>query len=460
MRASLLAAAVAVSGSIAFGARPSSAPGQTAGQPPPQQPSDISTTITGEPGAPPRLAVPPFIALSDDAETVSVAATIGEVLRNDLAFEREFDLIPRDVQATVPPARSFTDVALDRWREVNADGVLVGTVRKTPAGMHVEVRLLNVRTGRQAFGAQYDGSAGRARLFAHTISDEVHEQQRGLRGVARTKLTFNSDRDGERLRGSFESRQVKEIYIADYDGENQRRLTTSRSLNINSSWSPDARAIAYTSYQRGAPNIFISNIYQGTRETLTSGPGESWLPAWSPDGTRLAFSSTRDGSGNAEIYVVNRDGSNVRRLTRHPASDTTPTWSPTGTEIAFTSDRSGSPQIYVVAADGLGGVRRLTSEGYADKPTWSAAPFNEIAYTARTGPGFDVKIMDVATRQVRQLTFGEGSNESPVFSPNGRHLAFMSTRFGKAQILTMARDGRDIRQVTRAGNNYQPDWSN
>ena len=92
-------------------------------------------------------------------------------------------------------------------------------------------------------------------------------------------------------------------------------------------------------------------------------------------------------------------------------------------------------------------------------PTWSPAPYNEIAYAARTGPGNDIKIRDLATGQVRQLTFGEGTNESPAFAPNGRHLAFMSTRSGKSQIFTIARDGRDLKQVTRTGNNYQPDWS-
>jgi TolB protein len=68
-------------------------------------------------------------------------------------------------------------------------------------------------------------------------------------------------------------------------------------------------------------------------------------------------------------------------------------------------------------------------------------------------------MIDVATRQVRQLTFGEGTNESPAFAPNGRHLAFSSTRSGKTQIFTIARDGKDLRQITRTGNNYQPDWS-
>jgi TolB protein len=351
----------------------------------------------------------------------------------------------------------MADVPFDRWRELNADGVIVGTVRKTTSGVRVEVRLFNVRTRQSAFGKEYTGSVANTRLYAHTISDEIHQQQRALRGVARTKLTFNSDRDGERLVGTVENRGVKEIYIADYDGENQRRVTTQRSLNITSTWSPDARSIAYTSYRRGPPQIFVSNIYQGTMEEPTkSNTSNNWLPAWSPDGTRLAFASTRDG--NSEIYIMNRDGSNLQRLTNNPAIDASPTWSPTGTQIAFTSDRTGTPQIWVMGTDGLQ-QRQISHEGYADRPTWSAAPFNEVAYTARTGPGNDIKILELSTGQVRQLTFGEGSNESPTFAPNGRHLAFMSTRAGKAQIFTIARDGKDLRQVTKTGNNAQPDWS-
>ena len=112
----------------------------------------------------------------------------------------------------------------------------------------------------------------------------------------------------------------------------------------------------------------------------------------------------------------------------------------------------------VVGVDGAG-LRRISQESYADRPTWSPAPYNEIAYAARTGPGNDVKVLDLATGQVTQLTFGEGTNESPSFSPNGRHIAFMSTRAGRHHIFTMARDGRNVRQVTRLGNNYQPDWS-
>ena len=111
------------------------------------------------------------------------------------------------------------------------------------------------------------------------------------------------------------------------------------------------------------------------------------------------------------------------------------------------------------AADGSD-VRLISpDESEADRPTWSPAPYNEIAFTARTGTWYDIKVYDVATGRIRTLTDGKGSNESPAFSPTGRHLAFTSTRTGAGQIFTIGRDGRGLKQITREGNNQTAAWS-
>jgi TolB protein len=428
-------------------------------QPPPatppaaQQPSEVALVITGDPGTPPRFAVPDFVALSP--EGAEAAKTIAQVLWDDLNFEKEFYMLPRDTYSSVPAVKRAEDVPFAAWRELGADAVVFGTVQQQGGKSTVQIRLMNVRSRQTVFAKEYF-NASNPRAYAHTIADEIHQQQRGLRGVARTKLAFVSDRNRDSLSNTIEKREVKEIYVADYDGENQRRITVSRQLNLTPSWSADGRAIAYTTF-RPLPDIVISFIYQGLLQNPTKGVGTNYVPVFSPDGTRIAFMSGRDG--NPEIYAINVDGSNLRRLTNHPAGDGTPTWSPNSAQIAFVSDRTGTPQIYLMGADGSN-VRRITmNESWADQPTWSTS-VNEIAYAGRTGSGYDIKIYDVASGQARQITFGEGSNERPAFAPNGRHLAFASTRSGGTQIFTVGRDGKDLRQITRTGNNQMPAWSN
>src|SRR5262249_43924621 len=128
---SILAATIALGVFVIGGAA------QAPQTPPPQQPSDVSTTISGDSGAPPRFALPAFIPLSNDADTVAAARLVTNVLWDDLNFEREFAFIPRDVYTTIPVAKSLDDVPLERWHELNADGVIAGTVQKSGTGFLV-----------------------------------------------------------------------------------------------------------------------------------------------------------------------------------------------------------------------------------------------------------------------------------------------------------------------------------
>jgi len=425
---------------------------------PPQQPTELTVTIRNSSGLPPRYAVPDFIAPGGDAQAQAAAKLMGEVLWDDLNFEREFYLISRDTYKTIPAAASLDQVPIQRWKELGADGLVVGSVRREGGNLVVQVRLLEVNTGRAAFSREYKGLPRNPRFFAHSIADDIHKQQVNLRGVARTKLAFTSTRDAERMSGA-NARETQNVYIGDYDGANQTRISVAKTLELAPTWSPDVQSIAYTSYVSGYPDIIVADIYKArnTRPAKGNDRVHNFLGVWSPDGQKLAFMSPRDG--NSELYVVNRDGSGLRRLTNHPASDVTPTWAPSGTQIAFTSDRTGKPQIWIMDADGSG-QQQITRESWCDRPTWSPAPFNEIAYASQAGGGYDIKIFDFATRSVKSITHGEGSNESPAFSPNGRHIAFTSSRAGKYQIFTIDRDGQNQRQLTKSGENRYPNWSN
>lgn len=460
MKRLILFVALVVAGSSALvGQQPPAAP------PPPQQQSDIRFVINGPPGLPPKLGIAGFVALSTDAETVAAAKTIAEVLFDDINYEREYYMLGKDAIATMPKPTSLDDVPLDRWKELNANAVIVGTVRKGGSGVIVQVKLIDVATGKTAFGKEYSGSVANPRRYAHTFSDEMHDHQLQLRGVARTRLAFSSDRPNELMKGPVKDRDIQEIYIVDYDGANPVRVTNTTTLNVAPAWSPDNQIIAYTSWRPSAAgsfgvfqDIILSYIQVGQRTTPANGnpDRQNYLPAWAPDGSRLAFTSNRDG--NPEIYVMNKDGSGLRRMTNSPSIDVSPTWSPTGNQLAWVSDRTGQPKIYLMNSDGTG-QRLLVGDPKSDRPTWSRGKFNEIAYASQTGPGYDIKIYSFEKGEAIKVTDGIGSNESPSFSPNGRHIAFTSTRSGKAQVFTVDRDGNNLRQITREGNNKFASWS-
>ena len=397
-----------------------------------------------------RFAVPDCVPRLGDEASREACRTITQVLRTDLKFEGLFQFVPEANMAIIPAmnpdAPSFED-----WKSIGAGILVVTRARVVSGDLEVDAKVYSVESGQVMMAKKYSGKADNPRVFAHQASDDIMTLT-NYRGVARTKIAFVSDRDATREKRS------KELYVVDYDGFNPRRVTVNRSLNILPAWSPDGRAIAYTSYRQGVPDVFLASIYEGRSANLTGGKGQAFAPSFSPDGKRVAFASSR--SGNMEIWVANADGSAARQLTHSSGSDTAPCWSPTGQEIAFTSSRSGTPQIYVMDTEGLN-VRRLTTVGnYNDAPTWSPSrQWAEIAYTSRLEGSFEIAVVDIATGQVRQVTAGRGSCESPSWAPNGRHLAFSCNRGGTWQIAMADRLGASFQTLAVGpGNNVQPDW--
>jgi len=451
---------------ILVAARPSFEAGVSAAPYLQQTASEVTVNMpTG--GKPPRVAIPAAIGLGADTELSAAAGVVLATLWADLNFEEEFDLVSRDAVAKLPVGDSLDTLPYDRLAELGADFVTFTRITRVETGFKVELQLIGVR-GAAAKKIGFEGNYAACaiqtpRACAHLIADDMHKRVRHLDGLAQTRLAFTSDRDQERMTGRFVAgSQGKEIYIADYDGENQRRITANQSLNLAPSWGPDGRTLAYVSYVAQSPDIFVRDVFEArlpTRPAAGTTQMENTLPAFSPDGSKIAFSSTR--AGNWDIWVVNRDGSGLRNLTNNSVGsviNNAPTWSPTGAQIAFTSNRTGSNQIYMMTAEGTG-LEKLTSDPGVDRPTWSPAPYNDIAYTSGVQSGHDINLFDVSTRQVRVLTSGLGDNGSPTFAPNGRHIAFVTSRWGKDQVAIIDRKGNIQLKVTAQGANTFPNWS-
>ena len=169
------------------------------------------------------------------------------------------------------------------------------------------------------------------------------------------------------------------------DGSNQINITNNLTNDEDPSWSPDGKRIVFAAQREGhvenkfgiTDEIYVMDADGGNQRRLTDNRNNDWDPVWSPDGKRIAFMADRKGDHiKFDIYVMDADGGNQQKLTNHRAWDSSPSWSPDSKRIAFTSEREGNYEIYVMAADG-GNLQNLTNNPHGDHhPAWLNTPFS------------------------------------------------------------------------------------
>ncbi len=282
------------------------------------------------------------------------------------------------------------------------------------------------------------------RRQAHAFVDDFVKAIGG-KPICQTKIAFK----GETGQG------VGEIFISDFDGHNPQPVTGDHALVSAPCWVPGRLALYYTSYKLGRPDIFYQDLSTRSRRTFAPYPGSNLSPAASPDGSKVAMILSKDGW--VDLYVCNADGSGLRRLTKSPQDESSPCWSPDGQWICFASKDKERRSLAKIPVAG-GQPQRLPTNGVGSptEPDWS--PDGKwIAFTRQAG-GFEICVIPSSGGDATVLVEGE----DPSWAPNSRTLVF-GRRHGSAYTLSLldvpTKQVKDVSRISGSNSQSQPSWA-
>lgn len=365
---------------------------------------------------------------------------ISSIIKSDLLRSGAFKMIEAGVTLSDTSAIDYA-----QWKALNADALAVGSVQRLADGrFDVRYRLLDTIKAAPLSSLGLIKAPQFTRLSAHQISDDIFLKLTGNRGAFATRIAYVTQTGNE-----------YRLEVADADGEGIQIALRSNEPIISPAWSPDGTKVAYVSFERRKPVVFVQNLVTRARVVVSDEKGSNSAPAWSPDGKRLAVALSRDG--HTQVYIVNADGSGLHRVSNSNGIDTEPQFSSDGASLFFTSNRSGGPQIYKMSVNG-GDATRVTFSGNYNISPRIAFDGKTLAYIARRDGNFELFALDLASGQEMRLS-DTTSDESPSFSPNGKYILYATQAGGRKALAMVSVDGRvKQRLTTQAGDIREPTW--
>ena len=305
----------------------------------------------------------------------------------------------------------------------------------------VEGSLTQAGMSRPIFVRAYAG--GSTRSQAHAFANDIVKELRQTAPIFQTKIAFRLTRGSD-----------TEICMSDFDGNNPVILTHDNALVATPSWLPGGRALLYTSWMRGNPEIYEHNLGTGARRVFAGYPGMNCSAEASPDGQKVAMILSKGGSPN--LYVSDAAGSHLQQLTHTHEEDSGLCWSPDSREICFVC-RTGRAVLQKIGADGGQAVSMRVSGTFGNNltsPDWSPDG-SKIAFT--TGSvNFSICVMPSEGGAAEQLVTGE----DPCWAPNSRTIIFTQRR-GEKRVLCLldvpTKHVKDVRQIS--GSCSEPTWA-
>lgn len=367
-----------------------------------------------------RIAVPDLKNISTYGQHPEISGIFARIVRHDLSVIGYFHIVNPLSYLEDPQFSPINADMIDYtdWTVLNAQYLVNGEYMTENGSLTIKANLISIYSKRLLFSETLSGKDGQYRYLAAKFADDVVKFLTGINGPFTTRVFFVGENAGS-----------KNIFSMDFGGHDVKKITSNNSINILPYPAPDGKNVAFVSFKQGYPAIFIKNISSGAERKLRL-PGPADFVSWSPDGKKLAVAVTADHY-NTEIYILNPDGTGLRKLTFTEGINTSPSFSPGGNRIAFVSNRGGSPQIYVMNSNGSG-QQRITFDGryYNTSPSWSPDG-KKIAFTSFVKGALQVFIMNPDGSDERQVTFTPYSAEHPSWTRDSRIITFNTEISGR-----------------------------
>lgn len=254
-------------------------------------------------------------------------------------------------------------------------------------------------------------------VSCHSINQTSNRKIEALK----EQIMFTSRRDG-----NFE------VYLINGDTTNVERLTNNEATDYGINWSPDGKYILFYSDRSGNEEVWRMNSDGSFPINLTNAPSSERAASYSPDAKTIVFTSDRDNK-TKDLYLMDPDGSNVRRLTYNRVYCESPEWTKDGKQIVFTmvvqkdsTDENFDGEIFIMNADGSTQLRLTHREGF-DSGADISPDGNRIAFYGKSKAGnYDIFIMNLDGSNVTNLTDDSIEDYSPSWSPDGNWISFTS----------------------------------